>query len=66
MKAGQVMVAVFKNAALSGISTMKPRYSSVKPSARSKPGSTLCCLRRVREKNTWSPGYFFERTMIWS
>src|SRR5262245_1294489 len=44
------MVKVFRNAAASGIRTMKARYSSVKPSARSKPGSTLCRRRSVRVK----------------
>ena len=32
----------------SEISTMKLMYSSVKPSARSKPGSTLCRVRSRR------------------
>src|SRR5687768_5023863 len=49
-KAGQLMVKVLRKAADSGMSTMKLRYSSVNPSARSKPGSTLCRLRRVRER----------------
>jgi hypothetical protein len=49
--AGHVIVNVFRNAAESGISTMKPTYSSVKPSARSKPGSTLCRLSRLRDRN---------------
>src|SRR5512138_1420813 len=50
--AGQVIDAVFKNAAASGISTIMLRYSSVKPSARSKPGSTLWRWSKVRDRIT--------------
>jgi hypothetical protein len=56
--AGHVIVNVFRNAADSGISTMNPRYSSVKPSARSKPGSTLCRFSSAREKTMALTDFF--------
>src|SRR5664279_5906878 len=42
--AGHVMVAVFKNVAPSGNSTIRPRYSMVYPSVRRKPGRALRSL----------------------
>ena len=40
-----VIEAVFKNVPPNGINTSKLRYSSVKPIAKPKPGSTLRCLK---------------------
>ena len=48
---GQLIVAALKKAADSGISTMRLRYRSVKPSARPNPASTVW-RRRSETPNT--------------
>jgi hypothetical protein len=60
----QLSVKVFRNAADSGISTIRLMYSSAKPSARSKPGSTLWRLSRARRRIIAARD--FAAAMTWS
>src|SRR5882672_5363029 len=48
---GQVSANVRRKAADSGIRTIKLKYSSAKPSARSNPGRTLWRLSSVRDSS---------------